>query len=113
TFTLATLAWSVVGGADGYAVFLNGSRVASVGASATSYTFTGLRCATGYTLGVETTKSGLTSSLVTRAVTTAGCGPAPVQTPTGLSVPTVTSTSALLAWSPVAADGYVLFLNGS
>jgi chitodextrinase len=61
-------------GVTGYKLFLNGSQVATTGS--TSYTFSGLSCSTGYTLGVAAyDAAGNTSQMASAAGSTAGCPP--------------------------------------
>ena len=69
----AALNWTIsFPGTTAYNVLLNGSRVADV--SRSPYTFTGMRCGTTYTLGVQAhNRSGGTSTTYATPYTTAAC----------------------------------------
>src|SRR3954468_7951415 len=61
-----------------YAVYLNGAQTLPPSPTATSYTFTGLTCATSYTLAVQAfDPSGHASPLATKTAKTAACPPPP------------------------------------
>src|SRR3954471_13989788 len=61
-----------------YAVYLNGAQTLPPSPTATSYTFTGLTCATSYTLAVQAfDPSGNASSMATKTAKTAACPPPP------------------------------------
>jgi hypothetical protein len=76
TATSVSLAWSAASdnvGVDGYAVFRNGSRVATT--TGTSYTFAGLVCASSYTLAVATfDAAGDVSPRSSLRASTSACG---------------------------------------
>jgi chitodextrinase len=78
TATTISLAWSASTdnvGVTGYAVYLNGSQVASI--ASTSYTFGGLTCNTQYTLSVAAYDAvGNLSAKAAKAASTSAC---PVQ----------------------------------
>src|SRR3954462_9418942 len=61
-----------------YAVYLNGAQTLPPSPTATSYTFTGLTCATSYTLAVQAfDPSGNASSMATKPAKPAACPPPP------------------------------------
>ena len=118
--TAATLSWTAATdnvGVTGYRVFQGGSQVGTP--TTTSYSFTGLTCATTYTLGVASVDAaGNVSSTATKSVTTAACPDTTApSTPTGLATSAVTQTSATLSWTAatdnVGVTGYHLFRGGS
>jgi chitinase len=92
----------------GYDLYRNGTLVASVGA-VTSYTFTGLTAATGYTLGVRA-KDGSNnfSAIATKAATTSGstsgnCGAAAWSGSTNYSNGSIVVSTC--AWSALCTAG--------
>ena len=61
-----------------YAVYLNGAQTLPPNPLATSYTFTGLTCATSYTVGVQAfDASGNASPMSTKTAKTTACPPPP------------------------------------
>ena len=65
-----------------YAVYLNGTQILPPSPTATSYTFSGLTCATSYTLGVQAfDASGNQSPMATKSASTAKCPPPPAPPP--------------------------------
>ena len=109
--TAVSLSWSASTddvGVSGYRLFRDGSQVGT--STTTSFSFTGLTCATTYTLGVAAVDAaGNASGTATANVATAACPglpppppPAdttPPSTPTGLATSGVGQTSATLSWS--------------
>src|SRR3954447_5379001 len=87
TATSIPLTWTAASdnvGVSRYAVSLNGTQILPPSPQATAYTFTGLTCATAYTLGVQAfDPSGNASPVATRSATTAPCPPAPSPAPSG------------------------------
>ena len=85
--TSATLSWTASSdnvGVAGYRVFRNGSQVGT--SSGTTYTATGLLCATSYAFGVAALDAaGNVSGTATKSVSTPACiDTTPPSTPTGL-----------------------------
>jgi len=69
-------------GVVGYALYLNGTQIMPPSPSATSYGFSGLTCATSYTLGVQAyDASGNKSPIATKSTTTSKCPPPPAPPP--------------------------------
>jgi poly(3-hydroxybutyrate) depolymerase len=68
TSNSVTLSWSAAGGATGYNVYRNGSRVNASAVTATSYTDTGLAASTTYSYQVSST-NGSSESALSAAVT--------------------------------------------
>src|SRR6266566_1432667 len=119
-----TLKWSASSddvAVAGYDLFLNGTKVASTGA--TSYSFGGLSCGTGYTIGVaaydaagnRSPTSALTSATAACSETTPP-DTTPPTPPSNLQVGAADQSSISLSWSAssddVAVTGYYVFLNG-
>jgi chitodextrinase len=99
-------------GVAGYRLFLNGTQVGT--SASTSYSFTGLGCATPYTLGVAAyDASGNVSATATIAQSTSAC-PLPAA-PTNLAVSSAGQSAITLTWasSGIGVTGYRLFLNGT
>ena len=123
--TSATLSWTASTdnvGVTGYRLFRDGSQVGT--SATTSYSYTGLTCATTYTLGVAAVDAaGNVSGTATANVATAACPPppppdtTPPSTPTGLATSAVGTTSATLSWTAstdnVGVTGYHVFRDGS
>ena len=118
--TSATLSWTASTdnvGVTGYQLFRDGTQVGT--SATTSYSYTGLTCATTYTLGVAAVDAaGNVSGTATKSVTTAACPDTTApSTPTGLATSAVGATSATLSWTAstdnVAVTGYRLFQGGS
>jgi phosphatidylinositol-3-phosphatase len=86
TTSAISLSWSASTdnvGVAGYDVYLNGTKVGST--MQTSYSFTGLACGTGYTLGVVAfDAAGNRSSQSTLIGATAACTPSPPPPPSGI-----------------------------
>jgi chitodextrinase len=106
-------------GVTGYALFRNGTQIATVGASATTYTFGSLTCATSYTFGVEAfDAAGNRSTRSTLTRTTSACTDTePPSLMTNQRITGTTQTTATMAWSPstdnVGVTGYRAFLDGT
>ena len=86
--TSATLSWTASTdnvAVTGYRLFQGGSQVGT--SATTSFGYTGLTCATTYTLGVAAVDAaGNVSGTATKSVTTAACpDTTPPSTPVGLS----------------------------
>ncbi len=118
--TSATLSWSASTdnvGVAGYRIFRNGSQVGT--SSGTTYTATGLLCATSYTFGVAALDAaGNVSGTATKSVSTPACiDTTPPSTPTGLTSSGTGQTSVALSWNGSTDDygvtGYRLYQNGS
>src|SRR4051812_34524640 len=81
TATAIPLTWTAATdnvGVTRYAVYLNGTQILPPSPTATTYTFSGLMCGTGYTLGVQAfDPSGNASTIATQAATTGACPPPP------------------------------------
>ena len=77
--TSISLSWSASAdnvGVNGYGVYLNGSRIASV--ATTSYSFTGLSCGTSYDLAVDAyDAAGNRSGKASSGASTSACPPPP------------------------------------
>ena len=118
-----SISWQRVRSATGHDVYVNGVRITKT--TATTYTFSNLRCGTTYTLGVDAfNNKGVRSSIVSVAASTAACPVAsssgdtsPPTAPASLSQGATTATSISLLWSAsldnVGVAGYDLFLNGA
>jgi chitodextrinase len=119
TTSTLSLAWAPSSGAAGYHVFLNGALTASV--TGPAYSYSGLTCATSYTLAVAAfDATGLSSTQTTSNFQTAAC-PAgadttPPSPPGPLTLGALTTTSIALSWAPASDDtavtGYALYKNG-
>ena len=118
--TSATLSWTASTdnvAVTGYRVYRGGSQVATP--TGTSFSFTGLNCATTYTLGVAAVDAaGNVSGTATTSVTTTACpDTTPPSTPTGLATSAVGQTSATLSWTAstdnVGVTGYRVYRGGS
>jgi hypothetical protein len=71
-------------GVTRYAVYLNGTQILPPSPTATSYTFSGLTCATSYTLGVQAfDPNGNASPIATQTASTAACPAAPTPAASG------------------------------
>jgi chitodextrinase len=119
-----TLTWSATSddvAVAGYHLFLNGTKVASTGA--TSHGFGALSCGTGYTIGVAAyDAAGNRSSTSALTSATAACSETtppdtgPPTPPSSLQVGAADQSSIRLSWSAasddVAVTGYYVFLNG-
>ena len=115
-----SLSWSASSdnvGVAGYDVYLNGSKVDST--TQTDYSYTGLACGTGYTLGVVAfDAAGNRSSRSTRTGATAACADtSPPSAPSNLSLTATTTSGISLSWSAssdnVGVAGYDVYLDGS
>ena len=118
--TTATLSWTASTddtGVTGYRLLQSGSQVGT--STTTSFTYTGLTCATTYTLGVAAVDAaGNVSGTASVNVPTAACpDTTPPSTPTGLTTSAVTQTSATLSWTGstdnVGVTGYRLSQGGT
>ena len=116
----ATLSWTASSdnvAVTGYRVFRDGTQVGT--SASTSFTVTGLNCATSYTLGVAALDAaGNVSATATKAVTTTACPDTTAPSvPTGLTTSAVGQTSTTLSWTAssdnVAVTGYRLFRDGT
>lgn len=108
-------------GVAGYALYLNGQRVANVPTNVTMYTFTGLSPCSNYTVGVAAVDAmeNYSNIVSISATTSPGCpgqDTTPPTDPTGVYSFGETGTSISIAWQPstdnVAVTGYALYLNG-
>jgi chitodextrinase len=125
TQTSFTMSWSAASdnvGVTGYAVYLDGARVAT--SAATSYTYTGLVCGRTYTVGLEAQDAAGNASDISLAsgpVSTSACAPSgDTQAPTapgGLSLGAVSQSSVSVSWQPasdnVGVVGYGYYRAGS
>ena len=118
--TSATLSWSPASddtGVTGYRLFQGGSQVGT--STTTSFGYTGLTCATTYTLGVAAVDAaGNVSGTAIKSLTTAACpDTTPPSTPTGLATSAIGQTSVALSWNAstddVGVTGYRVFRDGS
>lgn len=104
-------------GVTGYDVIRNGSTIATV--AGTSTTFTGLSCGTSHTLGVKAfDAAGNRSAQTSIAGSTSACtDTTPPSTPTGLATSNVGQTSLTVSWSAstdnVGVTGYRVYQGGS
>lgn len=117
--TSFVLGWSASSdnvGVAGYDLYLGAAKVATT--TGTSFTFTGLNCATAYVAAVDAFDSaGNVSPQSTTNAATAACpDTTPPTKPTGLTESGSTATSISFAWNPSSDDvgvtGYGLYLNG-
>jgi chitodextrinase/beta-glucanase (GH16 family) len=126
TATSITVAWNASTdnvGVTGYGLYNGSSSTGSTGS--TSYTFSGLSCATGYTLAVDAyDAAGNRSGKAAVTVSTSACSPPPppadTQAPTmpgNLHVTAAMGTSITVAWNAstdnVAVTGYGAYRNGT
>ncbi len=106
TPTGATLSWNAAARATSYSVqacpSASPSNCKSATVTGTSHPFTGLTPDTLYTFTVIAKNSGGSSQAATFRQSTSRALPAAPNTPTGLSVTGITSTSARLSWSATA-----------
>jgi chitodextrinase len=119
--TSATLSWRPSTdnvGVAGYRLYRNGTQVGT--SMTTQYSFSGLTCGTGYSLGVAAYDvAGNASAVATLAQQTQPCagGTPPPTTPTGLAPSNVGQTSLTLSWNPTTSQigvaGYQLSVNGT
>ena len=104
-------------GVAGYGVYLNGARVGGTGATELRYPFSGLACATGYTVGVDAVDAaGNRSAVASVWAATAACAglSVPLSVPSGLGVSGQTASGFRVSWSASSgAAGYRVYLNGS
>jgi hypothetical protein len=110
------LAWPGVTGAKGYVVYLDGTKLVTLGA-VTTFTSAPLQCGTSHTLGVQATAGNTTSAIATSKITTSTCPtgpePAPLPPAAGLTA-TFSSGHLFITWSAVAgAKTYHVYMNGS
>jgi chitodextrinase len=103
----------------GYKLYKDGTLVTSV-TTGTTYTYTGLACATPYVLEVKAYDTGGNlSPAATQSVTTADCPPdaEPPSAPPNVRATGSTQTSASVAWDAatdnVRVTRYVAYLDGS
>src|SRR5262245_11637046 len=104
----------------GYSIYVNGSRIGST--RNTSYSVTGLACATAYTFSVEAfDRAGNRSVKTSLTTSTASCAPPPGDTqpptmPGNVHATAATATSITVAWSAstdnVGVTGYGEYRNG-
>jgi hypothetical protein len=117
TQVASDLSWSASTdnvGVAGYTLYLNGSAIQTTNYLSFAYAFTGLTCATSYTLGVSAfDAAGNTSGIASVSVTTTSCQP-PVDCATngpqilGHSVSNVTSSSAVVTYSWTAGGDSII-----
>ena len=116
-----TLSWSPSTddvGVTGYRLYQDGSAVGTV--TGTNFTFTGLSCATTYSLGLAAfDAAGNVSGTSLANVATQACAgdSTPPSTPAGLATSAVGQTSATLSWTAssdnTGVTGYRVFQGGS
>jgi chitinase len=113
TASSVPLTWGAVTGATGYAVYRDGTKVATT--TTPSATVTGLAAATAYTFRVTATNSAGESARSTAVTaTTTGGTTQPPATPTGLTAGTPTASSVPLTWNTVTgAAGYAVYRDGT
>lgn len=120
TGTSATVSWTASTdnvAVTGYDLYLNGAAAGTT--TATSNTFSNLKCGTSYTFGVDAfDAAGNKSGITTVTGSTAACtDTTPPSNPTGLTLTGSTMTSLGLGWTAstdnVGVTGYDLYLNGS
>jgi chitodextrinase len=114
--TSITLSWAASSdnvGVTGYRLYQNGSQVGT--SSSTSYVFSGLSCATSYTLGVAAVDAaGNVSGTATTTRQTAACADTtPPSAPGPLTASGVSSSEIDLSWGSATDDvgvtGYQIF----
>ena len=118
-----TVGWSASTdnvGVTGYDVYLNGSKIATVGAGDTvpalgslGYVVNGLSCGTTYQVGVSAfDAAGNASGQATINAATADC-PSSLPSPTGVHATVDANNSVVLYWDAVSGvSSYNLWLNG-
>ena len=120
TGSSVSLSWSTSTdnvGVAGYGIYRGGTLVGST--PQTSYTLSGLSCATTYTVGVDAyDAAGNRSSRTPLVVATGACpDTTPPTDPTDLAVTSASATAISLSWSAstdnVGVSGYSVFLNGT
>jgi chitodextrinase len=103
-------------GVAGYELLVNGSKVGTT--AGTSFSFSGLSCATSYVLGVRAFDAAGNVSVVSSVgASTAACADAVAPSaPSGLVATAATQTGVALSWSAssdnVGVAGYSVYLNG-
>ena len=106
-------------GVAGYNVYVGSSKVNGSPVTGTSYTFGGLSCGTGYTLGVEAfDAAGNVSSRTTVTASTSACSDTTdPSAPSGLAVGSTTQSSIALSWTAstdnVGVAGYNVYVGSS
>lgn len=110
------LSWSASadapGNIQGYRIYRNGSAIATVGSSTTSYNDTSLSCGTSYNFTVKAYKDSLESSASnTASASTTGCPPA---MPSDLIINGATQTSLTLTWqdNSINESGFKIYRWG-
>src|SRR6266508_3739371 len=120
TATSISLGWDASTdntGVAGYTVYKAAATVAN--SSATSYTLSGLACATTYSLAVDAYDAAGNRSAKAQISASTGACPdtSPPTTPTGLAASTPTQTSITVSWTGssdnVGVTGYGLYSNGT
>ena len=125
----ATLSWNASTddvGVTGYGLYVGGIRIDTT--SQTSYAFSGLSCASNYTLGVDAyDAAGNRSPVSTLIVTTSACpappppppsgDTSPPTAPTNLSQSASTTSSVTASWTAstdnVGVTGYDVLVDGT
>src|SRR6266511_2345977 len=120
TATSISLGWDASTdntGVAGYTVYKAAATVAN--SSATSYTLSGLACATTYSLAVDAYDAAGNRSAKAQISASTGACPdtSPPTTPTGLAASTPTQTSITVSWTGssdnVGVTGYGRYSNGT
>jgi chitodextrinase len=120
TATSISLSWDAATdntGVAGYTVYNAATSVAN--SSATSYTLSGLACATTYSLAVDAYDAAGNRSAKAQISASTGACPdtSPPTTPTGLAASTPTQTSITVSWTGssdnVGVTGYGRYSNGA
>ncbi|MBK1718567.1 carboxypeptidase regulatory-like domain-containing protein [Thiocystis violacea] len=93
----------------GFKIYQDGQELTpspKVSANGTTYTFSGLTCATEYRLGVRATNALGDSSIATLQASTQDCSDpdAPPAAPTGLTLTPVSRTSIRLDWTDTSSN---------
>lgn len=116
------LSWTAstdAGGIAGYRVMVGGSAIATLPATATAYSHTGLNASTqySYTVVAIDTSGNATSSVAASATTSAKTDTTAPTTPAGLTATAASSTQLNLAWTAstdaVGVAGYKVYVGNT
>ena len=112
-----TLTWAeATTNVSGYRLYRNGKQVGT--SSTRTYAYSGLSCATSYTLGVSAySPSGLSSTVTKTSGATSGCVDTTAPSvPAGLKTSNVGQNSVTVSWNASTDDvgvaGYRLYVDG-